>query len=283
MYQAVENETTVDSPCYTIAISSGKGGVGKSNIVANLALLLGSRGKQVIVLDADLGMANLDVIFGVRPRYTLHHVVQGRKRLQEIVTSVTDKVKLLAGGSGISNLADIPDKVRHDILQTLGQLRQYADILMIDTGAGLCSNVIGFLQSADEVLLVSTPEPTSMADAYGVIKTLAGSAEKFPKVSVVVNRAASSMEAFGVSSRLTTVARQFLEVEVHYKGFILEDESVSRSVRSQKPFTQIYPDSKASLCLRKIADAYAGAQEQSSRRSSQGFLGSLLSLFARGR
>jgi flagellar biosynthesis protein FlhG len=283
MYDAFEEDLDFGSQCRTIAVTSGKGGVGKSSLVANLALSLGARGKQVIVFDADLGMANLDVIFGVRPRFTLYHVVEGRKNLLDIVTSVNDKVKLFAGGSGLSNLADLDDSIRGSILEALAKIRQYADILLIDTGAGLSSNVIGFLQYADEVLLVSTPEPTSMADAYGIIKTLAKSPDPFPSVSVVVNRAASSMEAFGVSSRLTTVARKFLEAEIQYKGFILEDELVSKAVRSQTPFTQLYPDSKASLCIQKLADSFGGVKQAPIAAKKHGFLGGLMSLFARGR
>jgi len=283
MYDAFEEDLELGSNCRTIAVTSGKGGVGKSSLVANLALSLGARGKQVIVFDADLGMANLDVLFGVRPRFTLHHVVEGRKNLFDIITSVNDKVKLFAGGSGLANLADLEEGIRNSILDSLAKIRQYADVLLIDTGAGLSSNVIGFLQYADEVLLVSTPEPTSMADAYGIIKTLAKNPEPFPKVSVVVNRAASSTEAFGVSSRLTTVSRKFLEAEIQYKGFILEDERVSKAVRSQKPFTELYPDSNASLCIQKLADSFAGTKQDPVSAGKRGFLGGLMSLFVRSR
>ena len=158
--------------CLTLAVTSGKGGVGKSNLVANLALQLGRRGKKVMVLDADMGMANMDVILGVRPRYTLYHVIEGRKDLLQTVTSVTQNVKLIAGGSGIMGLADLEIERRNRIFESLKKIRQYTDILLIDTGAGLSPNVLDFLQYSHEVLLVSTPEPTSMADAYGIIKAM---------------------------------------------------------------------------------------------------------------
>lgn len=283
MYESFEEDLDYGSQCRTIAVTSGKGGVGKSSLVANLALALGARGKQVIVFDADLGMANLDVIFGVRPRFTLYHVVEGKKSLLDIITSVNERVKLFAGGSGLSSLADLEDDVRMNILESLAQIRQYADILLIDTGAGLSSNVIEFLRYADEVLLVSTPEPTSMADAYGIIKTLAKSEEPFPKVSVIVNRAASSVEAVGVSSRLSTVSKKFLDAEVQYKGYVLEDELVSKAVRSQKPFTTVFPDSKASLCVQKLADSIGGASLNRPMVKKRGFLGGLMSLFVRDR
>lgn len=271
-----------EDECLTIAVTSGKGGVGKSNLVANLAWQLAKRGKKVILMDADMGMANLDVILGVRPRYTLYHVIEGRKDVAGVITSVTDKLKLVAGGSGIAHLADLEGERREQILQQLAGLRKYADVLLIDTGAGLSPNVIGFLQYADEVLLVSTPEPTAMADAYGIVKALA-SEEPFPRVSIVVNRCASAKEAFGVSSRLKTVASQFLEVEVFYKGFILEDESVSKAVRAQKPYAKLYPETKASLCLSKIVDSYAKPVHLKKKKFQFGFFQSLFSLFARER
>ncbi len=264
--------------CLTLAVTSGKGGVGKSNLVVNLALHLANAGKKVIVLDADLGLANLDVLFGVRPQHTLHHVLSGRKKLLEVVLPVSKNLRLIAGGSGIANLADLGQDMRNSFLDSLAHIRQYADVLLIDTGAGLSSNVIGFLHYADEVLLVSTPEPTAMADAYGVIKTLANSTQEFPKVSIVVNRAASATEGYGVSNRLIAVSRQFLKVEVNYKGFILEDEAVSKSVRSQKPFVTLYPDCKASHCISRLVESWTGVVPKRSVKQGNGFLDTLIGL-----
>jgi flagellar biosynthesis protein FlhG len=274
-----ERTVATSHRCLTIAVTSGKGGVGKSNIVVNLALSLAASGKKVIVLDADLGLANLDVLFGVRPRYTLHHVMQGKKSLFEVVTAVSPNLRLIPGGSGIANLADMSDELRSELLESLSMLQQYADILLIDTGAGLSANVIGFLGCADEVLLVSTPEPTAMADAYGIIKTVALSGLPFPNMSIIVNRCISPGEGHGVSSRLLAVARQFLSVEVGYKGFILDDESVSRAVRHQKPWFLAFPDCKASLCLRKITDSYSGNTNLKFKQERKGFLNAFFSLF----
>ncbi len=267
-------------PCMTLAITSGKGGVGKSNLVANLSLRLAQAGKKVMVLDADLGLANLDVIYGIRPNHTLYHVLQGKKSLLDVVQTVGQNLRLIAGGSGIANLADMPADTRDQFLHSLEQLRQYSDILMIDTGAGLSSNVIGFLKYADEVLLVTTPEPTAMADAYGIVKALVASGGEFPRVSIIVNRAASAAEGFGVSSRLIAVSRQFLKVELQYKGFILEDDLVSRSVRAQKPFINLYPESRASLCISRLAENYSGKIAKV-EKSSAGFLETLAGLFTR--
>lgn len=269
--------------CLTLAVTSGKGGVGKSNLVANLALQLGRRGKRVMVLDADMGMANMDVILGVRPRYTLYHVIEGRKDLIQTVTSVTDNVKLIAGGSGIMGLADLENDRRNRIFEALKKIRQYTDILIIDTGAGLSPNVLDFLQYADEVLLVSTPEPTSMADAYGIVKALNQREGVYPEMSLVVNRCASSKEAAGVASRMKTVTSQFLHREIKYKGFILEDEHVSKAVRGQKPYSRLYPECRATLCLQKIVDEYSQPTKTSKKKRPMSLFKQIISFFVRGR
>lgn len=270
--------------CLTLAVTSGKGGVGKSNLVANLALQLGRRGKKVMVLDADMGMANMDVILGVRPRYTLYHVIEGRKDLLQTITSVTQNVKLIAGGSGIMGLADLEIDRRNRIFESLKKIRQYTDILLIDTGAGLSPNVLDFLQYSNEVLLVSTPEPTSMADAYGIIKAMNQREGAYPEISLVVNRCASAKEAVGVASRMKTVTSQFLHREIKYKGYILEDEHVSKAVRGQKPYSKLYPECKASLCLQKIVDEYSQTSKPSKKKaSSMNFIQNFISFFVRGR
>ncbi|PCJ20386.1 MAG: ATP-binding protein [Candidatus Cloacimonadota bacterium] len=271
----------IDDNCLTIAVTSGKGGVGKSNIVTNLAIQFGLLGKKVMVLDADLGMANLDVLFGVRPKYTLYHCLEGRKDLLEVITSVNQNVKLIAGGSGISDLAELDEKSRTSFLQSLQKIRQYTDILIIDTGAGISSNVISFLSYADEVLLVSTPEPTSMADAYGIIKTLGKTGKDLPKIGILVNRSNTPMEAYEVSTKLTTLAEKFLNLKIAYKGYILEDEFIQKSVRSQRPLLSIYPESKAAICIRKLADSWVNVNKTHQPKSKMGFFQSILSLFSR--
>lgn len=236
----------------TIAITSGKGGVGKSNVVANLAVAASRLGKNVIAFDADLGLANLDVIFGIRPQYTLYHVLKGKKEIFDIVVRCMPGVKFVAGGSGMQELADIDGATRERFVRSLSRLDREADVLFIDTGAGLSSNVMGFVQAADEVLLVTTPEPTAMADAYGVIKTMAATPGPFPRVSILVNRVRSPEEGTYVARRLLKVAEQFLEVKLHYGGYILDDRSVTKAVRAQKPFITLYPNSAAAVCVSNI-------------------------------
>ncbi len=259
-----------------LAVTSGKGGVGKSNVVANLALALGRLGKSVIVFDADLGMANLDVLFGVRPTHTLYHVVKGKRDLTEILVPCGVGVKFIAGGSGMRELADLDAEGKERLLSALRRLERFADILLIDTGAGISSNVMRFVSAAREVLLVTTPEPTAMADAYGVIKAVCAAVEAPPSVDVVVNRVKSPDEAAFVARRLAKVAARFLEFKSGYAGYVLEDPVVPRAVKLQKPFVEAYPNSPASVCIANIAANLIGVEPRR-KAAANGGLG--VSLF----
>jgi len=236
----------------TIAVTSGKGGVGKSNLVANLSIGIARLGKSVLLLDADLGLANLDVLLGVRPQHTLYHVFQGSKDLLDVIISGAPGVKFIAGGSGMRELADLDDERRTCFLSGLKRLESFTDVVLIDTGAGLSSNVMSFVTAADEVLIVTTPEPTAMADAYGIIKTLAQETDTFPQVGIVVNRVRTPEEGAAVAGRIFKVAKQFLEVSVQYVGYVLDDPSVPRAVKSQRPFMSLYPNTAASVCVSNL-------------------------------
>jgi flagellar biosynthesis protein FlhG len=236
----------------TIAVTSGKGGVGKSNLVANLAIGIARLGKSVLVLDADLGLANLDVLLGVRPQHTLYHVFQGTKDILDVIIAGAPGVKFIAGGSGMRELADIDEDRRNAFLAGLKRLEAYTDVVLIDTGAGLSSNVMGFVTAADEVLVVTTPEPTAMADAYGIVKTLAAETDPFPRVGLVVNRVRTPEEGALVAGRIFKVSKQFLEVGVQYVGYVLDDPNVPRAVKSQRPFMSLYPNTAASACVSNL-------------------------------
>lgn len=241
--------------CRVVAVTSGKGGVGKSNITANLSLAIARMGRSVAALDADLGLANLDVIFGIRPTHTLYHVVKGKKDLVDVLLPGGPGVRFIAGGSGIAELADLQSDATGALIDSLRKLESYADVVMLDTGAGLASNVMSFVMAADEVLLVTTPEPTAMADAYGVLKTLAASEHEVPAVRLVVNRVRDPEEGLATARRIRKVAAEFLEMRVGYLGFVLEDRSVARAVRDQKPFMRAYPNSMAAACVANLAAA----------------------------
>lgn len=236
-----------------IAVTSGKGGVGKSNLTANLCLAIARLGRSVVALDADLGLANLDVIFGIRPAFTLYHALKGKKDLVDIMLAGGPGVRFVAGGSGIAEMADMDPMVRTQLIESMRQLGSYADVLLIDTGAGLSLNVMSFVRAADEVLLVTTPEPPAMADAYGVLKTLAAHRDAMPQVRLVVNRVRDPEEGLSVARRMRKVAAEFLEIEVGYLGFVLEDRSVVAAVREQKPFLRAYPNCLAAACVSNLA------------------------------
>lgn len=241
--------------CRVVAITSGKGGVGKSNLTANLAFAIARLGKNVLALDADLGLANLDVIFGIRPTFTLYHAIKGKKDLVDTLLAAGPGVRFVAGGSGIQELADMDQETRRALIENLRKLESYADVLLLDTGAGLSSNVTSFVMAADEVLLVTTPEPTAMADAYGVLKTLAaqGETRPLPEIRLVVNRVRDPQEGGMVAARIKKVAREFLDLELSYLGYVLDDKVVSRAVRDQRPFMRAYPNSLAAACVSSLA------------------------------
>lgn len=236
----------------TIAITSGKGGVGKSSLSVSLAIALAGTGASVTLLDADLGLANINVILGIIPKFNLHHVIKGKKKLKDIIIEVPEGIKIIAGASGFHQLANLDQKQRMDFIEAITELDS-DDYLIIDTGAGISQNVLSFVLSSDEVIVVTTPEPTAITDAYGMIKSIASfSPDKI--IKLVVNRAQSVSEGNRVAQRVINIAGQFLNIKVESLGFVYDDISVPKSVRNQKPFIVSYPKTKASSCVNVIAD-----------------------------
>ena len=240
----------------TIAVLSGKGGVGKSNVSLNLACALAEQGKKVVLLDADLGLANIDMLCGIDVKYHLDHLISGSKSVDDILLELENNVWILPGGSGIKELAELDETRLDELIDSLGVLEDRADILLVDTGAGLQKGVLAFAVAADLTILVTTPEPTSIRDAYGVLKALKNSSEKERKnVVSVVNMVNSEREGLEVANRLQMAASQFLNFPVHYIGCILKDRSVEQAVRIRKPFYRLFPDSLAAGCIRKLVQA----------------------------
>lgn len=261
-----------------IAVTSGKGGVGKTNVVVNLAISLGQRGKRVIILDADLGMANVDVLMGLIPRCSLIDVVQGRKTVKDILLRGPANVGLIPGGSGIQELANLEYYQRERLLQGLLGFEDEADFLLIDTGAGISKNVIGFVSAAHEVIVVITPEPTSITDAYGLIKILSR-IKVHDKVNLVVNRIRTLTEAELAAEKVTSAASRFLKFKVEHLGSIAEDRSVGRAVMSQEPLMVAFPNSAAAKNLCEIAGALITGG-QATNRGMGGFINRLTRLFS---
>ena len=242
-----------------IAITSGKGGVGKSNVAVNLAIRLASAGKQVVLLDADLGLANADVLCNVDLPHNLSSVIARKKDLHEVMVKVPGGFSLIGGASGLARMADLSDADRGRIVHALAELEERADIILIDTGAGISPNVLSFTRAADHVLVVTTPEPTAITDAYAVVKVLhrdAGGVDPEAverRISLLVNQARTPAEARVVHDRIAKVARQFLGVSVYDGGHVLADESVPAAVRARTPFVLANPKSPASHCIAQLA------------------------------
>jgi flagellar biosynthesis protein FlhG len=235
-----------------ITVTSGKGGVGKTNVATNMAIAYAQMGKKVIVIDADLGLANVNVMMNIIPQYNLYHVMRKQKKMTEIILDTEYGIKLIAGASGFSKIANMTEDERNSFISELYTLSD-ADIIIIDTSAGVSRNVLGFVAAADEVVIVTTPEPTSITDAYGIIKIIATEVDNLNlNLKMVVNRVATAMEGKRVADRMIQIAAQFLNLKVEYLGFIYNDPLVPQSVLRQKPFMIVDPKGKASVCLKHI-------------------------------
>ena len=238
----------------TVAVLSGKGGVGKSNLALALTCSLADSGNRVVLLDADLGMANIDLLCGIGGRFNLSHVVDGSRRLDEVVVPLEENVEILPGGSGLKDLADLDDTELSGVIDSLGLLEDRADIVILDTGAGIHKGVLAFALAADTTILVTTPEPTSVRDAYGVLKSLEGASPEGKELLLVVNMAGSGGEAREVAGRILTASHQFLGRSPVYLGHVLRDDAVGRAVRLRRPFYRLFPSAPAGLCVRRLAD-----------------------------
>jgi flagellar biosynthesis protein FlhG len=236
----------------TIVITSGKGGVGKTSLSVSLDIAIANDGKSVTLFDADLGLANINVLLGIIPKYNLYHVIKGKKKLSDIIIEVPEGIKIIAGASGFQQLANLDVKQREEFISSISDLSN-DDFLIVDTGAGISQNVLSFVMAADEVIVVTTPEPTSITDAYGIIKAIASQSNE-KHIKLIVNRAQSVSEGKRVAQRVINIAGQFLNVKVEELGFVYEDIYVPKSVRNQKPFIVSYPGCKASGCVKIIAD-----------------------------
>ena len=259
----------------TLAVASGKGGVGKSTVVANLAVALGQLGARVILFDGDLAQANLDLLLGVSSRWDLGHVLRGEKTLEQIVVEGPANVRLVPAASGDRDLADLDDFRREGLYRELSRLAEDADIVLIDTASGTSRLTSQFARAATELVIVTTPEPTSYSDAYGLVKVLAGQGLDVTPC-VLVNRAASVEEAEEVAHDLASLTRRFLSLNVQSLGAIPDDPQVGQAIRRREPVVLAHPKSPSAIAFRILArrlwarpiDPTSGALEGDGRMSA---------------
>jgi len=235
-----------------LAVTSGKGGVGKTNVAVNLAARLAMMDRRIVLLDADLGLANADVVAGVNPRATLAHVLTGRRRLADAVCEAPGGFDLVAGASGLAQMAALSEFERAQMLQLLRGLETEHDLIIVDTGAGISPNVLSFVLAADEVLVVTTPEPPAMTDAYALIKTICRRREN-AKIDLFVNMVRDRREGRRVYERLSAVSRRFLGAAVHDAGYLATDNRVGAAVRRRMPFVLVEPEIPASQSIKQLA------------------------------
>ena len=236
----------------TIAVASGKGGVGKSNVAVNVALELAELGHRVTLLDADMALANADVLLGITPKYHLGHVLTGQRTLQEVQIEVTEGLRLIPGGSGIAELESLSLEQQTRLIAELRAIETDSDFMIIDTAAGIAGNVIGILKAVAEVIIVTTPDPTALVDAYATIKLIHQFSTDTP-IRIVVNDVVELGDADRVFKQLRTTTARFLNRDIDYLGAIPHDSELIEAVREQRPVVQYAPDTPASRALRLIA------------------------------
>jgi flagellar biosynthesis protein FlhG len=236
-----------------ISVTSGKGGVGKSSVVANLALSIAAKGERVLLLDGDFGLANLDILLDLRPKGTIHDVLHGQSPASEILARVAPNVDILPASSGVLEMTRLGLDEKGRLLDVMQDLESKYDVLLIDTGAGVSDDVTWLNSSAQEIIVVATPEPTSIADAYALIKVL-NQKHKIKDFQLLVNQVRSEAEALRVYQQITSVSDKFLHVSIDYLGHVLWDEMWTYAVRQRKPIVSAYPGSGAAKSFRKVAD-----------------------------
>jgi MinD-like ATPase involved in chromosome partitioning or flagellar assembly len=250
----------------TLAISSGKGGVGKTSVAVNLAISLAKLGARVCLFDADTGLANVNIMLGVRPQYSLADVIHGDKTLGDIMIEGPMGVHIVPAASGISDCADLAPEQQHKIIRALASIEQDHDYLLIDTAAGINNAVLPFIQAAQESLIVITPEPTSLTDAFSLIKVLRNHGHDRP-LRILVNQCKNQQQAKDVYLRLAGAAKKYLNLPLQYLGFLRTDETIRNSITLQRPVA-LYPSSDpSSHCFMRLAETLENTLESSSEQT----------------
>lgn len=280
----IERQNQKKDVARVITVTSGKGGVGKSNISVNLAVQLSRAGKRVVILDADFGLANVEIMLGIRPQYNLADLMYRGKTLREIITEGPQNIGFISGGSGIEELANLSRTQLDDLRKMLYELDDLADVIIVDTGAGISDSVLEFVAASSEVILVTTPEPTSITDAYALLKTLTKRSQfsiEDTAIKMVSNRVDTISEGRELYNKLSVVVQNYLNLKIEFLGAIPMDMNVSRAVIRQKPVSLAYPNSEAAKAMQTIAKALTDeeiAQEQIPKKGISQLFSNLVKL-----
>lgn len=239
-------------PVKVIAVTSGKGGVGKTNVSVNLGLTMAQLGKEVMLMDADLGLANIDVMLGLHPQYNLSHVINGEKRLDEVVVSGPEGMRIVPASSGLQAMAELPPSQHAGVIRAFSELNFPLDVLIIDTAAGVSDSVISFTKAAQEVIVVICDEPASITDAYALIKLLSRDFG-LHRFRVLANMVPSVQVGRELFRKFVTVTDRYLDVALDFMGMIPQDEFLRKAIQKQRAVAQAYPRSKSSIAFKKLA------------------------------
>ena len=257
-----------------ITITSGKGGVGKSNIAINLGIQLMHMGMRVILFDADFGLANIEVMFGAIPKYNLKDVIEGRKKLTEIITDGPEGIRFISGGSGVEGLANLSKIQLSNLLRGMSELDELADVVIIDTGAGISDSVLEFVAAGSEVFLVTTPEPTSVTDSYSLLKALhnyGGFSKEHTQIKLIANKVPNSAEGKLLHEKLNVVSEKFLGMSIGFLGAIPTDEHVIKAIMKQSPVSMSFPNAKSVKAFEKIAGELTATESNGKKSLAEMF------------
>jgi flagellar biosynthesis protein FlhG len=261
-----------------ITVTSGKGGVGKSNFVVNLGIALQQMGKQVLIFDADVGMGNDDILMGFLPKYNIFDVIFNGKEIHEVIITGHSGVKLLPGGSGLSKVEELTDEQRENFIKKLESLSGL-DYILMDTGAGINRSVLGFVACCEELVVLTTPEPTSLTDAYSLLKAVNHFKIKH-SAKVIINRALDEKEAMLTYNKFNNAVYNFLKMKLEYLGSIAEDKKLVQAVRSQRPFMVSFPNCDASQDINKIARKLIGTENSEQKLGVQSLFKKIFNIFS---
>ena len=260
-----------------ITVTSGKGGVGKSNFVVNLGVTLQQKGKKVLIFDADLGMGNDDVLMGLYPKYNIFDIIFTDLTIKDIIIEDRSGVSLIPAGSGLNKVQELNEEERKLFLNKISELDEF-DYILMDTGAGVNKDVLSFISVSEDLIIITTPEPTSLTDAYSLIKATDYFKLK-SNAKVIVNKAFSIEEGLETFNKFNRAVNRFLKIKIEYVGCILEDKKLVQSVRAQKPFVTLYPNCDASKNIEEIAMKIIGG-ESISTDGAKGLFKKLFGLFS---